>query len=203
MDNQTLSDAAFMGKITAGVTHELKNVLAIIKESAGLMEDLIGFTKEEIPHRDKFLKSLNKIAEQVRRGVDISTELNGFAHASDEETAEIHINVVLTRLITLGKRTWNMKGVNLSLESSEPVSPILSQPMTVHNLLFEILAHIADKAGSGSRLLLTTSSREDVIHIDVRVHESSAGTSAIVGPDLMSLIKAAADHKLEIRTTLG
>ena len=30
---------AFFGRMTAGITHEMKNVLAIIKESSGLMQD--------------------------------------------------------------------------------------------------------------------------------------------------------------------
>jgi hypothetical protein len=38
--------AAFMGRITAGVTHEMKNVLAIIKESAGLMEDFLKISQD-------------------------------------------------------------------------------------------------------------------------------------------------------------
>ena len=33
-------ELAFFGKIAAGVTHELKNVLAVIKESNGLMARL-------------------------------------------------------------------------------------------------------------------------------------------------------------------
>ena len=34
-------EAAFIAKITASTTHELRNVLAIMKESAGLIEDML------------------------------------------------------------------------------------------------------------------------------------------------------------------
>ena len=34
-------EAAFIGKITASATHEIRNVLAIVKESAGLIDDLM------------------------------------------------------------------------------------------------------------------------------------------------------------------
>ncbi|MCP3901564.1 MAG: sensor histidine kinase, partial [Desulfobacteraceae bacterium] len=40
MDNRD-DKAAFFGKITASITHEIQNVLAIIKENAGLMEDFL------------------------------------------------------------------------------------------------------------------------------------------------------------------
>ena len=35
-------ETAFIGKITAGVTHEFMNVLSTIKEASGLMEDLLA-----------------------------------------------------------------------------------------------------------------------------------------------------------------
>ena len=34
-------EAAFLSEVTAGATHELRNVLAIIKESGGLIGDLV------------------------------------------------------------------------------------------------------------------------------------------------------------------
>jgi len=40
------TEIAFFGRITAGVTHELKNVLAIVNESSGLMQDLLALSKE-------------------------------------------------------------------------------------------------------------------------------------------------------------
>jgi len=85
-------EAAFMGRITAGVTHEMKNVLAIIKESAGLMEDLLALSKDaSFPHREKFSSVLSKIRNQVARGVDISTRLNAFAHSPDRRPADVDL----------------------------------------------------------------------------------------------------------------
>ena len=44
-ENEDLSrveEIAFMGKVTASLSHEIKNTLAIINESVGLMGDLLG-----------------------------------------------------------------------------------------------------------------------------------------------------------------
>lgn len=54
------SEIVFFGKITAGITHEMKNVLAIIKESSGLMEDLILLRPEDdFPHKESDAKRLD------------------------------------------------------------------------------------------------------------------------------------------------
>ena len=36
-----VKEIGFMGKVTASLSHEIKNTLAIINESAGLMGDLL------------------------------------------------------------------------------------------------------------------------------------------------------------------
>lgn len=39
-------EAAFIGKITASAMHEIRNVSAIVKKSAGLIDDLIRMAAE-------------------------------------------------------------------------------------------------------------------------------------------------------------
>jgi len=39
----------FFGKMTASISHELKNVLAIINENAGLLEDLCAMAEKGRP----------------------------------------------------------------------------------------------------------------------------------------------------------
>lgn len=41
MKSSKYPEAAFLSAMTASATHEVRNVLAIIKESAGLVDDLI------------------------------------------------------------------------------------------------------------------------------------------------------------------
>ena len=64
-----LREVAFLGRITAAFTHEMKNVLAIIKESAGLMEDLLALSQEAaFPHRDRFARCLSDDCRRRRSG---------------------------------------------------------------------------------------------------------------------------------------
>ena len=77
MKEMSEKEIAFIGKITAGVTHEINNALASIKEISGLMEDLISMSStDSFPHQEKFLKVLPKIREQVQRSVKLTTQLN-------------------------------------------------------------------------------------------------------------------------------
>ena len=116
------NELAFFGKIAAGVTHELKNVLAIIKESNGLMADLLAMLKETpFVYREKFQRSIGRIEEQVRRGTEITSRFNGFAHGVDHPVASIDLNAIVAQTVLLAARFARLQHVELrrgSLRSS-------------------------------------------------------------------------------------
>lgn len=77
-----------IGKALASQSHELKNVLAIVGESVGLMEDLLEMAQSKgvaLPDTvsPAFERSMNAITAQVARGHKLCTDLNILAHMSD------------------------------------------------------------------------------------------------------------------------
>ena len=88
--NRVNRQVAFFGRITASITHEMKNVLAIIKETSGLMQDILAFSNEGVcPHEDKLKGTLHTISEQIERGVELTSRLNRVAHDPDELTQSV------------------------------------------------------------------------------------------------------------------
>ncbi len=142
-------EIAFIGKITAGVTHEINNALASIKEISGLMEDLISMSStDSFPHQEKFLKVLPKIREQVQRSVKLTTQLNKFSHLTDTRTAQVELNDFIEHLIFLTQRFARIKNVELQYKSTEqPINfntcPIQLQ-MAIYNCIMYFLNHTAD-----------------------------------------------------------
>ena len=108
-------EVAFFGKITAGITHELKNVLAIIRESSGLMGDIISISPEAVvKHQEKIQNSIVRIKDQIERGVNLTDRLNRFAHSTDETLSKIDLQVTTEQLVTLAQRFARLKHVVLN-----------------------------------------------------------------------------------------
>ena len=115
---------AFFGKITAGITHEMKNVLAIIRESSGLMEDIMSISPEAvIKHQEKIQNSLARIKDQIKRGVELTDRLNKFAHSTDETIAKIDLQEAVEHLTTLAQRFARLKNVVLKTGPAEEADP--------------------------------------------------------------------------------
>ena len=149
------NELAFFGKIAAGVTHELNNVLAVINETNGLMADLLAvLDKAPFPHWEKFQRSVKKIDEQVQRGVEITSGFNRFAHSVDYPLVDIDLNTILTRTVSLFRRFAALLNVELQgVVCDLPIMLFTSAFRVQMALTRAIEAFIKSMGGSGSILI--------------------------------------------------
>ncbi len=155
MDRPGDREARFMGRITAGMTHEIRNVLAIVRESAGLMEDLLSMEAgASFPHKDRFHRALRAIQEQVERGVDLATRLNRFAHSMDQQLCEVNLGELLEQVGALLRRQARNKKVELRLDPGLPQILVVSDPFRLGMLLCSCVEHCMDAMSPGQALEL-------------------------------------------------
>ena len=149
---------AFFGKITAGITHEMKNVLAIIRESSGLMEDIMSISPEAvIKHQEKIQNSLARIKDQIKRGVELTDRLNKFAHSTDETIAKIDLQEAVEHLTTLAQRFARLKNVVLKTgpaEEADQSSIIVTRPVQLQMALFAGLECCLNVMASGGEIII-------------------------------------------------
>jgi len=110
-----MRDALFMGRLTASATHEIQNILATIRESSGLMDDLLSMGGEGFAHAERFKKGLRVLAEQVERGMALSEQLNYCAHAPEATPAGAEVNEAMRSLVGLSRRQAARNRVSLVL----------------------------------------------------------------------------------------
>jgi len=134
MKNSEFETTQFLGKITAGVTHELQNILAIIKESSGLMKDLLILSDETPdPLKNSFQRSIEMINNQVLRGTDILNCLNDISHSPDQSTMDIDLYKVIHQLTQLMNRYSQSKQIELYVQ--KPDEPVR---ITINSMLFQL-----------------------------------------------------------------
>ncbi|MEJ2236131.1 MAG: hypothetical protein P8X67_19675, partial [Syntrophobacterales bacterium] len=114
-----VKEIAFMGKVTASLSHEIKNTLAIINESVGLMGDLLlQDAPENWPQYSRLTELTASIEEQVQRSADIIKRLNQFAHSMDKSLVDIDLNELVQEITTLAQRFARLKRVQLGVEAA-------------------------------------------------------------------------------------
>ncbi len=154
MDHARELELRFFGRVAASFTHELKNVLAIVKETAGLMEDLLAMTPQgAFPHQPRFQRGVGTILEQVSRGVELATRMNRLAHSPDHSLATIDLNEAVDQVCLLSERLARVKGVTLGAEAAPVPVTVVSCPMTFLLSLFKAYEVLWSHLGPGSHVL--------------------------------------------------
>ncbi|MEJ2070145.1 MAG: hypothetical protein P8X58_07010 [Syntrophobacterales bacterium] len=148
-------EMAFLGKITASMTHEIKNTYAIILESSGLLTDLLTLSQQDsFPPKEKFHRVLGTIDEQVRRGVVLATRLNQFAHSMDEPVATVKVGDLLELVVALMQRLARRRGIELQVIPSSGEISITSDPFRLQLVLASVIEELADALESGGKIIL-------------------------------------------------
>jgi C4-dicarboxylate-specific signal transduction histidine kinase len=156
----------FFGKMSASISHEIKNALAIINESAGLLEDLTLRAEKGIPvEPERLRKQTGSILKQVRRMDGIIQNMNRFAHSIDEPLKTIDLAETLTLMTNLSIRFATMRGVVLAYQP--PPAPVLlrTSPFFVENLLWVCLDFAMHAAGSGKTIHILVETAEKAVNV--------------------------------------
>jgi signal transduction histidine kinase len=170
-------EVAFFGKITAGITHELKNVLAIIRESSGLMGDIISISPEAIvKYQEKMQNSIVRIKEQIERGVKITDRLNKFAHSTDETIAKIDLQESIEQLVMLAQRFARLKHVVLKTVPPNQEGPPVTLVTRHVQLLMALFASL--------ECCLTVMSAGGEINIEIRKTKGKHAVHVVCKGDL-------------------
>jgi len=160
------NELAFFSKIAAGVTHEIKNVLATINESNGLMADFLEMLKETpFAHREKFQRSIGRIEEQVRRGVEITNSFNRFAHSADCPGVHADLNEIVAGTVSLAARFARLRAVELKASVCDKPIMIFTNAFRVRMALTRAIEAFLGCMGGGGSIVLATKSDLDSPHL--------------------------------------
>ena len=189
------SSLRFFGKMNASISHEINNVLAIINEKAGLLEDFAFMADKGTPIDPARLETIaGKILNQIRRADTIIKNMNKFAHSVDERIKRVDLNDLLELVVALSNRLASMRGVTLELNTSTNPLFITTNNFFLENLLWQCLDFAMDAAGQGKTVALKAKMTENdaVIrfsHLEGLNTAPGMVSSVTVGEGLLGALK--------------
>jgi C4-dicarboxylate-specific signal transduction histidine kinase len=164
-----VSQLCFIGKILSLFTHEINNHLAILKESAGLMEDLIEFGGGSRSKQDsgQYLQISHSMHTQVRKTMTLLKYLNRFGHRFDHEMSSFNLNESLEELLVLIQRSVNQKRITIEKEFDNNIPAVRSSPSQLQLLVFSLLEEKIRRLDDRSSISVKTSHSGGKITISI------------------------------------
>ena len=155
------------GKISAAVSHDLKNVLAIVNESAGLLDDLALRAAKgiEIPP-ERLNTATARILKQVKRGDAVLKNLNRFAHSTDVEVAQINVTEMVGLMVELAGRQAAMKELECTVIAAEVM--LRTGVVYLESLFYLLLRQVIDTLPRREGVAITVSEEGDMVLLSLR-----------------------------------
>ena len=164
---------ASIGRMAAGVAHEINNPLAIIGENAGLLKDLVSMGNGP-PDRDRFSKIAATIIKSVERCSTITHRLLGFAKRMDPLTERIALGPILEEVLGFQGKEAEYRSIAVNLAVSEDVPTIESDRGQLQQVFLNILSNAFAAVDDGGRIDISVQ-LEDESTVAVTISDNGTG----------------------------
>jgi hypothetical protein len=192
IDNKNNDDMAFFGKVNASISHELKNILAIISEAAGLLHDLTEMLARGQKVDVEMLKTCSQdIVEEIQRGFTTIKQMNMFSHSVDDPIQSVNLIEVLHLMISLAGFLSFASKVHFDPPQKE-VSILSTCPFRLQNLVYRTLVFAFKSVGVDGE-------------IQVAVHQETNSSARIVfsGLGIQDQLSFPSEETINIAKSIG
>ena len=149
----------FFASVTSNITHEIKNCLAIINESNGLMEDMLLMAEQGLFEPEKFQQLIQQNFIQLKKANNVLSYINWLSNSLDRHTEPIESHTFLENITaSVSSITENKK---IKLLVSAPREPVNWEGnlFSLQCLLYLTMQHLVSLCQKGGTIRLILNQR--------------------------------------------
>lgn len=159
---------ASLGRLTAGVFHEVLNPLNIISSYAQLL-------LTEAEKGSKTEKDLKKIREEVDRIVKITDGLLRFARKGDLEVGEVKVNSLLEKTISIVEPDMKLDNIKFIKKLEGKLPGITASSDELRQVFLNLITNAKDTMPEGGTLTISTQSIKKRGRLFIRIEFADTG----------------------------
>lgn len=142
---------ASIGRLAAGVAHEINNPLAIINEKAGLIRDLFTY-KKEYAEDVRLVGIVDSIISSVERCGTITKRLLGFARHIDVRVEQIRFGKLVEEVLGFLHKEAEYRSITIDLRIDDQLPEFESDRGKLQQILLNLVNNAFQAMNDGGRL---------------------------------------------------
>ena len=166
---------ASIGRLAAGIAHEINNPLAIINEKAGLINDMFTFRKE-YKENPRLIKIVNSIITSVERCAIITRRLLSFARHMHGDIQPVNINKLIREVFGFMEKEAEYRSIEIVLDISDEIPEFKSDRGKLQQILLNLINNAFSAMNDGGRLELIARLK-DSDNVSIVCNDNGVGIS--------------------------
>lgn len=164
-----------LGRLAAGIAHEINNPLAVINENAGLIKDLFTLKKAYAEDR-QLIELIDNVLESVERGGEITKRLLGFARPFEPQMRPLQLKNVISDVLSFFRTKASYSNIVINADIPEDFPVIYSDSGSLQQIFFNLINNSFQAMSDGGRLDISTVKKDEKT-IAVSIKDSGCGLS--------------------------
>jgi len=158
---------ASIGRLAAGVAHEINNPLAIINEKAGLIKDMFRFNDKYVKD-DKLVGIVDAILVSVERCGRITRRLLRFARHMDVSIQPINLEEIIHEVLGFLGKEAEYRSIEVCVDVEEEIPRFQSDRGKLQQVFLNIVNNAFAAMKDGGRLEITARRKgDDLVSVDI------------------------------------
>ena len=151
---------AAIGRLAAGVAHEVRNPLGVIRASASMLEEGPGLD-------DDARRACSFIREEIDRLNGLITSLLAFARPTEPRLSAVALDAVIERALRLAAPEVDRRAIALVRDTPPALPPVRADADLLAQVLLGLLVNAAEAVAERGRIIVRASAESAAVVIEV------------------------------------